>query len=102
MTGSSVVDEAWRSHHAYLVNLAYQMLGDVGEAEDVAQEAFLRLSHTSVGDIDDLRGWLTVVAGRLCLDMLRSARVRRERPQDVESLESLQPHEPDPADRVTL
>ncbi|MGZ6779145.1 MAG: RNA polymerase sigma factor SigI [Mycobacterium sp.] len=102
MTCSSAVNEAWRSHHAYLVNLAYQMLGDVGEAEDVAQEAFLRLSRTSVGGIDDLRGWLTVVAGRLCLDQLRSARARRERPQDVESIESVQPREPDPADRVTL
>jgi len=37
------VEAAWRDHRAYLVNLAYQMLGDVGEAEDVAQEAFLRL-----------------------------------------------------------
>ena len=44
--------QAWRSHHPYLVNLAYQMLGDVGDAEDVAQEAFLRLSRTAPGEID--------------------------------------------------
>ncbi|WP_269195124.1 sigma factor, partial [Mycobacterium avium] len=43
-------------HRPYLVNLAYQMLGDIGDAEDVAQEAFLRLS--AAGDIDDVRGWL--------------------------------------------
>jgi RNA polymerase sigma-70 factor, ECF subfamily len=89
--------DAWRDHRPYLVNLAYQMLGDVGEAEDVVQEAFLRLSSTA--DIDDVRGWLTVVAGRLCLDQLRSARVR---------LVTILPPERDvagagdPADRVTL
>jgi RNA polymerase sigma-70 factor, ECF subfamily len=88
---------AWRAHYAYLVNLAYQMLGDVGAAEDVAQEAFLRLSRTD--GVDDDRGWLTVVAGRLCLDQLRSARSRYETAlppeRDV-------PDDRDPADRVTL
>ncbi len=63
MNDSPAVEAAWRSHRPYLVNLAYQMLGDVGEAEDVAQEAFLRLSRTDLDDIDDVRGWLTVVAG---------------------------------------
>ena len=88
---------AWRDHRAYLVNLAYQMLGDIGEAEDVAQEAFLRLSRTD--GIDDVRGWLTVVAGRLCLDQLRSARARLETilPPDKDVAGA---H--DPADRVTL
>ncbi|OBB17761.1 RNA polymerase subunit sigma [Mycobacteriaceae bacterium 1482268.1] len=102
MSGSGTIDAAWRSHRPYLVNLAYQMLGDVGEAEDVAQEAFLRLSRTEIGEIDDVRGWLTVVAGRLCLDQLRSARMRREKPEDMESVGSLPSEEPDPADRVTL
>jgi len=93
------ITAAWRDHRPYLVNLAYQMLGDVGEAEDVAQEAFLRLSRIDPAGIDDVRGWLTVVAGRLCLDQLRSARVRLEtvlRPEhDIAG-------ERDPADRVTL
>jgi len=93
---------AWRDHRAYLVNLAYQMLGDIGAAEDVAQEAFLRLSRTD--GIDDVRGWLTVVAGRLCLDQLRSARSRLETPlppdQDVAFKHDAVAH--DPADRVTL
>jgi RNA polymerase sigma-70 factor (ECF subfamily) len=96
------VEAAWRSHRAYLVNLAYQMLGDVGEAEDIAQEAFLRLSRTDLEDIDDVRGWLTVVAGRLCLDQLRSARARHESPENVESDDGIAPTGPDPADRVTL
>jgi RNA polymerase sigma-70 factor, ECF subfamily len=93
------ITPAWRAHRPYLVNLAYQMLGDVGEAEDVAQEAFLRLARADPAAIDDVRGWLTVVAGRLCLDQLRSARVRLEtvlRPEhDVAAGR-------DPADRVTL
>ncbi len=97
---SDQVTEAWRHHRPYLVNLAYQMLGDVGDAEDVAQEAFLRLSRADVDRIDDVRGWLTVVASRLCLDQLRSARVRYERPGEVDG-PSVSPRL-DPADRVTL
>jgi RNA polymerase sigma-70 factor (ECF subfamily) len=107
MTDSTVADgditAAWRNHRPYLVNLAYQMLSDVGGAEDVAQEAFLRLSRTDLSTIDDVRGWLTVVAGRLCLDQLRSARTRLE---TILAPEHDAAHDPagvhDPADRVTL
>jgi RNA polymerase sigma-70 factor (ECF subfamily) len=102
MTGSPSVEAAWRSHRPYLVNLAYQMLGDVGEAEDVAQEAFLRLSRTDRSQIDDIRAWLTVVAGRLCLDQMRSARVRHERADFSGALDVTPSADPDPADRVTL
>ena len=97
---SDQVTEAWRSHRPYLVNLAYQMLGDVGDAEDVAQEAFLRLSRADMDEIDDVRGWLTVVASRICLDQVRSARARYERPGEVEQ-QTASPRL-DPADRVTL
>jgi RNA polymerase sigma-70 factor, ECF subfamily len=98
------ITEAWRHHRPYLVNLAYQMLGDVGDAEDVAQEAFLRLSRANVDEIDDIRAWLTVVAGRLCLDQVRSARARYERPDDIgPDVAALnQSGRVDPADRVTL
>ncbi|HEX7323654.1 MAG TPA: RNA polymerase sigma factor SigI [Mycobacterium sp.] len=98
---SDQITEAWRSHRPYLVNLAYQMLGDIGDAEDVAQETFLRLSRTEAGEIDDVRGWLTVVAGRLCLDQVRSARARRERPAEIDE-DAVPARESDPADRVTL
>jgi RNA polymerase sigma-70 factor (ECF subfamily) len=98
------IGEAWRRHRPYLVNLAYQMLGDIGDAEDVAQEAFLRLSRADFDEIEDVRAWLTVVTGRLCLDQVRSARARYERPSDIDSEVSAlnQPRRPDPADRVTL
>ena len=104
MSDNDQITQAWRRHRPYLVNLAYQMLGDVGDAEDVAQEAFLRLSRAEPAEIDDVRAWLTVVAGRLCLDQVRSARARYERPDDVgsEALALNQSGRPDPADRVTL
>ncbi len=101
---NDAVADAWRRHRAYLVNLAYQMLGDVGDAEDIAQEAFLRLSRADPLALDDIRGWLTVVTGRLCLDHVRSARARHERPGDVEQQQAPlhQSRLSDPADRVTL
>jgi RNA polymerase sigma-70 factor, ECF subfamily len=104
MTETTGFTAAWRHHHPYLVNLAYQMLGDVGDAEDVAQEAFLRLSRTQPGEIEDVRAWLTTVAGRLCLDLVRSARARREQPTDLEqdAIPGLPSPELDPADRITL
>jgi len=97
---SDQVTEAWRRHRPYLINLAYQMIGDVGDAEDVAQEAFLRLARANLNEIDDVRGWLTVVASRLCLDQVRSARARYERPGEVD--QQPESRRLDPADRVTL
>ncbi len=95
-----------RDHRPYLVNLAYQMVGDIGDAEDIAQEAFLRLAARDPGEIEDVRGWLTVVTSRLCLDQVRSARHRRVTPAQAATLESRsvlnQVADPDPADRVTL
>ena len=61
-----------------LLRLAYSQLGDLGEAEDVVQEAWLRLERSGAETIRDLDGWLTTVVGRLALDTLRSARSRRE------------------------
>jgi RNA polymerase sigma-70 factor (ECF subfamily) len=101
MNASPTVHEAWRSHRPYLVNLAYQMLGDIGDAEDITQEAFLRLARADE-PISDIRAWLTVVTGRLCLDLVRSARARYEQAGDDGTLESARSSERDPADQVTL
>lgn len=62
----------------HLRAVAYRMLGSLAEAEDAVQEAWLRLDRRDPGGEGDLRGWLTVVVGRICLDMLRSRRSRRE------------------------
>src|SRR5215470_3220611 len=102
---SDQIVEAWHLHRPYLVNLAYQIIGDVGDAEDVAQEAFLRLSRTDTDEIDDVRGWLTVVTSRLCLDQVRSARSRHERlgrPGDERHAPAVPSPALGPADRVTL
>jgi len=83
-----------------LLRLAYSELGDVGEAEDVVQDAWLRLERADSEGIENLDGWLTRVVGRLALDRLKSARARRETyvgPWLPEPLMS-----DDPADRVTL
>jgi RNA polymerase sigma-70 factor (ECF subfamily) len=101
-----VVAAAWLADRAYLIDLAYRMLGDIGAAEDVVQEAFLRLDLVVPGEVRDPRGWLTVVTSRLCLDRIRSAHNRRERPSDTAWLDSAlslsQQTMIDPADRVTL
>jgi RNA polymerase sigma-70 factor, ECF subfamily len=102
MSTSPLIDAAWRSHRPYLVNLAYQMLGDVGGAEDVAQEAFFRLARTDATQIDDVRAWLTVVAGRLCLDQMRSARARHEHRDESGALDVAASSDLEPADRATL
>jgi RNA polymerase sigma-70 factor (ECF subfamily) len=101
-----IVAAAWRADRAYLIDLAYRMLGDIGAAEDVVQEAFLRLDLVEPGELRDPRGWLTVVTSRLCLDRIRSAHNRRERSSDTAWLDSAlslgQQTMVDPADRVTL
>ncbi|MFB9658574.1 RNA polymerase sigma factor SigJ [Glycomyces mayteni] len=84
-----------------LVGVAYGLLGSVSEAEDVVQDAWMRLQRTDTAAIDDLTGWLVTTTSRLALDVLRSARVRREAyvgpwlPEPVATA-------PDPADSVSL
>ena len=94
------VAERFAQARPRLLRLAYSELGDLGEAEDVVQEAWLRLERVDADAIENLDGWLTTVIGRLALDRLRSARARREAyvgPWLPEPLVS-----EDPADRVTL
>jgi RNA polymerase sigma-70 factor (ECF subfamily) len=66
------------SERAYLFSVAYRMLGSVAEAEDVLQEAFLRFAAADDGEVRSARAYLSTVVTRLCLDHLKSARVRRE------------------------
>ena len=104
------VIQAWNEHRPYLVDLAFRILGDIGAAEDAVQDAFARLLRAPGGEIDDARGWLIVVTSRLCLDQIRSARSRRERPHDASEIEFAPGSRPpvgpqpaaDPADRITL
>jgi len=76
--------EANRSH---LRAVAYRMLGSATEADDAVQEAWLRLSRSDAEEIRNLEGWLTTVVARVCLDMLRSRKARREETLDAEVVE---------------
>src|SRR6202795_3841117 len=78
MTRKEWLAEEFEQQRPHLRGVAYRMLGSVSEAEDAVQEAWVRLDRRDPGGSDDLRGWLTVVVGRICLDMLRSRRSRRE------------------------
>jgi RNA polymerase sigma-70 factor, ECF subfamily len=106
MTGTEHFAEAWRDHRSYLVNVAFRMLGNIGDAEDVVQEAFSRLLRTKHDEIEDERGWLTVATSRLCLDQIKSARARHEQAADFTTQdpdrELNRPLAVDPADRITL
>jgi RNA polymerase sigma-70 factor (ECF subfamily) len=70
--------EEFERQRPHLRGVAYRLLGSISEAEDAVQEAWVRLDRRDPGGRDDLRGWLTVVVGRISLDMLRSRRSRRE------------------------
>lgn len=72
--------QRFEEHRTHLREVAYRMLGSLGEVDDAVQEAWLRLSRADAGAIDNLGGWLTTVVSRVCLDMLRSRQSRREEP----------------------
>jgi RNA polymerase sigma-70 factor (ECF subfamily) len=74
----------FEEHRAHLRAVAYRMLGSLSEADDAVQEAWLRLHRAGASGVDNLRGWLTTVVSRVCLDMLRSRRSRREEPLDAQ------------------
>src|SRR5919205_2334227 len=70
--------EQFEENRTHLRAVAYRMLGSSSEADDALQETWLRLSRSDAREIANLGGWLTTVVGRVCLDMLRSRRARRE------------------------
>jgi RNA polymerase sigma-70 factor (ECF subfamily) len=102
----SVLAERFEALRPRLLRLAYSQLGSLAEAEDVVQEAWLRLQRTDADAIEDLEAWLVTVVGRLALDALGSARIRRERyigpwlPDPL--VAGAAGADADPADRVTL
>ena len=89
--------EQFEEHRPHVRAVAYRMLGSVSEAEDAVQEAWIRLSRTNVSGVDNLRGWLTTVVARVCLDILRTRASRREAPLDDDAV-----HVPDPIIGVSV
>ncbi len=90
MSEQNFLAERFEANRTHLRAVAYRMLGSRSEAEDAVQEAWLRLGRADTNEIKNLGGWLTTVVARICLDMLRARKSRRE--------EQLGPHVPEPAD----
>lgn len=80
MSGNEWMAEQFESSRARLRAVAYRMLGSAGEADDAVQECWLRVSRADTGAVENPEGWLTTVLARICLNMLRSRRLRREKP----------------------
>src|SRR4051812_30387536 len=80
--------EKFEANRGHLRAVAYRMLGSTTEVDDAVQETWLRLGRTGTGAVQNLGGWLTTVVARVCLDMLRSRKTRREEPMG--------PHVPEP------
>lgn len=72
------LERLYRDYHALIFAIAYRMLGSAGDAEDIAQECFLRYTQADPADIRSPKAYLTTIATRLCLDQLKSARAQRE------------------------
>src|SRR5687768_220463 len=83
MEERELLAERFESHRTHLRAVAHRVLGSLTEAEDAVQESWLRLSRSDTSDVENLRGWLTTVVARVCLDMLRSRRSRREESLDA-------------------
>jgi len=75
--------QEFEMNRSHLQAVAHRMLGSASEADDAVQEAWLRLSRSDTSYIDNMRAWLTTVVARVCLDMLRSRKSRREEPLDT-------------------
>jgi RNA polymerase sigma-70 factor (ECF subfamily) len=88
MDDQQLLAERFETHRGRLRALAYRMLGSVSDADDAVQETWIRLSRTDTSEVDNLRAWLTTVVGRVCLNMLRARKTRREASLDI--------HVPDP------
>src|SRR6266436_3052730 len=86
--------EQFEENRSHLKAVAYRMLGSVSDADDAVQEAWLRLSRSDASRVENLTGWLTTVVARLCLDMLRSRKSRREESMDAQVTKPLASRQP--------
>ena len=83
MTEEEELAAEFETHRPYLHAIAFRVLGSHADADDAVQEAWLRLARTGGEGIEELRGWLTTVTGRICLDALRKRGTRGEEPLEL-------------------
>jgi RNA polymerase sigma-70 factor (ECF subfamily) len=104
MDQQSWLTERFEENRPRLRGVAYRMLGSLSEAEDAVQEAWLRLNRIDTATVENLGGWLTTVVSRVCLDMLRSRKSRREEPIGAQVTESsaVRGEGADPEDEAAL
>jgi RNA polymerase sigma factor (sigma-70 family) len=86
MTERHWLAQRFQEHRPRLRAVAYRMLGSTSEADDAVQEAWLRASRSDASGADNLGAWLTTIVARVCLNMLRSRKRRREVPLDAQHL----------------
>ena len=79
--------ELFEAHRSHLRAAAYRMLGSLAEADDAVQKVWLRLDNRDATDVRNMKGWLTTIVARVCLDMLRSRKSLREEALDVRPTE---------------
>src|SRR5690348_8735061 len=89
MNDQNWLAQSFEENRGHLRAVAYRMLGSASEADDAVQEAWLRLSRSNASTIENLGGWLTTVVSRVCLDMLRSRRAKREEALDTSATQSI-------------
>jgi RNA polymerase sigma-70 factor (ECF subfamily) len=92
----------WRTSFVADVPDSPQIARPTDDAEDVVQEAWLRFSHSEDSGIENIGGWLTTVTARICLDLLRSRRLKREEPLELNIPDFIVSREEGPADQVVL
>lgn len=80
MSEHNFLAQQFESNRSHLRAVAYRMLGSLSDADDALQECWLRLNRSNTETVENLGGWLTTVISRICLDMLRSRKSRREDP----------------------
>src|SRR5690348_4099284 len=80
MSGNEWLAQRFETSREHLRAVAYRMLGSAVEADDAIQECWIRVSRADAGAVENLEGWLTTVLARICLNLLRSRKSRREEP----------------------
>src|SRR5215472_15467627 len=89
MNEANWLAQRFEENRGHLRGVAYRMLGSLSEADDAVQEAWLRLSRSDASVVKNLGAWLTTVVARVCLDVLRSRKLRREEPLDEHISEAI-------------
>jgi RNA polymerase sigma-70 factor (ECF subfamily) len=85
MGENEILAERFEANRGHLRSVAYRMLGSLSDADDAVQEAWLRLARADSSGVENLRGWLTTIVARICLDLLRARKARREEPIGVDA-----------------